>query len=248
MSAAIRSELLKLRSTRTFLGLVLAALGLVALIAGATAAATEWGPRDTPGADLLETGALAQIFALVVGVLAVSTELRHGTITPSLLAVPSRARLVLAKLASHVVAGAVLGIASFALAAAIGLAVLELRDVPSGLGAERALELVVGGTLGCALFAAIGVGVGTLIRSQVAAIVAVFAWLLLVEPLLTVAPSLREPVETYGIGGAGDAISSSSIEGTPELGQVAGGLLLAGYAALFAAAGIAALRRRDITG
>jgi ABC-2 type transport system permease protein len=248
VSAAIRSELLKLRSTRTFLGLVLAAAALVALIAGASAGASEWGPQERPGADLLSTGALAQIFALVLGVLAVSTELRHGTITPSLLAVPRRTRLVLAKVASHFAAGVVLGIAAFALAAAVGLGVLALRDIPSELDTARVLELVVGGTIGTGLFAAIGVGVGTLIRSQVAAIVAVFAWLLVVEPLLTVAPALRDPIETYGIGGAGDAVSSSALEGTPELGQVAGALLLVGYAAALAAAGIAALRRRDVTG
>jgi hypothetical protein len=40
---------------------------------------------------------------------------------------------------------------------------------------------------------------------------------------------------------------TATIEGGTEVGQVAGGLLLLGYAALFAFAGAILLRRRDIS-
>ena len=49
MSHAIRSELLKLRTTRTFFGIVIATLALVALIAGAQAAADSFDRGSTPG-------------------------------------------------------------------------------------------------------------------------------------------------------------------------------------------------------
>ena len=57
-------------------------------------------PNRPPGPDLLGIAGLSQLFTLVLGILAVSTEFRHGTITPSLLVVPDRTRLVLAKLAA----------------------------------------------------------------------------------------------------------------------------------------------------
>ena len=49
MNDAIRSELLKLRTTRTFLGIVIATLALVALIAGAQAAADSFDSGSVPG-------------------------------------------------------------------------------------------------------------------------------------------------------------------------------------------------------
>ena len=132
MSRLVRSELLKLRTTRTFLGITLAALGLIALAAGVGAAASTYGPSDpSPGRDLLEAGGIAQPFALVLGVLAVSTEFRHGTITPSLLTVPRRARLVVAKLIAHGVAGLVLGLVAFGLAAALAFPILSARGISS---------------------------------------------------------------------------------------------------------------------
>ena len=39
-----------------------------------------------------------QAFTLLLGILAVTSEFRHGTITPSLLVVPNRTTLMLAKL------------------------------------------------------------------------------------------------------------------------------------------------------
>lgn len=248
MSPLVRSELLKLRTTRTFLGITLAALGLIALIAGAGAAAGTYGAGDpSPGRDLLEAGGLAQPFALVLGVLAVSTEFRHGTITPSLLTVPRRTQLVVAKLAAHAVAGLVLGLVAYGLAALLALPILSARDIPSQLSGGTAIEVVAGGVACVTLLAAIGVGVGAIARNQVGAVMGALGWWFIVEPLLATIPGVGDSIEKYGIDGAVNAASASSLAGGVELGQVAGGLLLLGYAAIFAAAGAAVLRRRDVT-
>ncbi len=247
MSGAIRSELVKLRTTRTCLGVVIATLALVALIAGAQAAADSFDAGSTPGVDLLDVAGLAQPFALVLGILAVSTEFRHGTITPTLLATPDRLRLMIAKLSAHVTAGLVLGVVAYALAAVLMWIVLPLRDIPTGLPLGDGVEQVAGGVVCIALLAAIGVGVGAVIRNQVGAVIGGLAYYFMIEPLLTAIPKIGGWIEDYGIGGAIAAVSDTQFEGGAEIGQVAGGLLLLGYTALFAVAGVILLRRRDIS-
>jgi ABC-2 type transport system permease protein len=109
VSRAVAAELFKLRTTRTSWGVALGSLALVLAISTIAALAGEFSADDeTPGPDLLEISGLVQIFALVLGILIVATEFRHGTITPSLLAVPNRVRLILAKLIAALGAGALL--------------------------------------------------------------------------------------------------------------------------------------------
>ena len=129
-----------------------------------------------------------QIFALVLGILIVATEFRHGTITPSLLAVPDRTRLVLAKLVAALAAGALLGlVGAIACALIIVPQLVDARDLVSG----DVLELIAGNAVASALFAAIGVGLGALIRNQVGAIIGALGWIFLVEPLLGSSPASR---------------------------------------------------------
>jgi len=247
MSGALASELLKLRTTRTFLGTVLAALGLTALLAGAAAGVAPYESGDIPGADVLDAAGLTQPFALVLGILAVSTEFRHGTITPTILAVPDRARLMAAKLGAHGVAGLILGGVSYGFTALLVLLVLPLRDIAPDVSLGDAIEMAVGGIVCVALLAAIGVGVGTLVRNQVGAVIGGLSYMFLIEPLLTALPTVGRYIEDYGIGGGINALSETTFAGGAELSQPAGAALLLGYTALFAVAGIATLRARDIS-
>ena len=248
MNGAIRSELLKLRTTRTFLGIVIATLGLIALIVGASAAATPYEAQDVPGVDLLDAAGLAQPFALVLGVLAISTEFRHGTITPTLLATPDRLRLMLAKLAAHGGAGLILGAVAYGLAALLLASILPLRDISPELPVSDALKMTAGGIAGVALLAMLGVGIGAVIRNQVGAVIGALAWLFMIEPLLTAIPKVGSWVEDYGVGAAMGAVGNSTVDSGDKLGQVTGGLALLIYAALFAIVGLVLLRRRDVSG
>lgn len=247
MSHAIRSELIKLRTTRTFLGLMIATLGLVTLIGGAQAIFDPFDSGSIPGIDLLDVAGIAQPFALVLGILAVSTEFRHGTITPTLLAIPDRTQLMVAKLSAHLTAGVILGVVAYALAAILMTVILPIRDISVGISVGDGVEQVVGGILCIALLAAIGVGVGAIVRNQVGAVIGGLAWWFMIEPLLSVIPTVGRWVEDYGIGGAITALSGSQAAGGADISQVAGGLLLAGYAILLAIAGAILLRRRDVS-
>ena len=108
-----------------------------------------------------------------------------------------------------------------------------------------------------ALWSIIGVALGVLIPNQVAVIVIVLAFTQFVEPLLRAASAFWEWTAELGRflpGAAGDALVGSSIY-TAFTGAVAvdplewwqGGLVLAGYAAVFLVAGALTTWRRDVT-
>ena len=105
MTRLISSELLKLRSTRTALALIASVVGLVVLIGLIATLTADFEKDDVRTVDLLGIAGFAQVFALILGILAVTTEFRHGTITPTLIVAPDRVRLVMAKLVAHVLAG-----------------------------------------------------------------------------------------------------------------------------------------------
>ena len=96
MTAQLRSELLKLRTTRTVALLLLAAAGLTlfgACIEGLSPTRAELMTEETQR-SLLGAGITAVLFATFAGLIAVTSEFRYGTIRPTLLVEPRR-RVVL---------------------------------------------------------------------------------------------------------------------------------------------------------
>ena len=249
MKRAFASELLKLRTTRTFYALVLSAMLATAALSILAASLATWERGDTaPGEDLVGLSFFGLAFALVLGLLAVTTELRHGTITPTLLAVPARSRLIAAKVTAHMLAGLVLGLAAVLLNLLLVEAILGIRDIESGTSVAEAVRWSAGQGAAAALLAGVGVGVGAVIRNQVGALVGGFAWLFVIEPLLAAIPTVGDAIARFGLGGLTDALDGFSGEsGTDLLGQLPAGLMLAGYVVLAAVIGAALLRRRDVT-
>lgn len=247
MSRAFSSELLKLRTTRTFFALALSAILLVGGISVLGAALGTWKGGQAPGHDLVGIATFVELFTLVLGVLAVSTEFRHGTITPTLLTVPSRGRVVAAKLAAHLLAGLLLGLLVVLLNIGLVEAILSARGIDSGTSASDALRWIVGYGAAGALFAGIGVGVGTIVRNQVGALVGAFAWLFVAEGLLGLVPGVRDVIATYGLSSLSDGLTVSGDHGSDALAQAPAGLVLLAYAVLLAIAGAVLLRRRDVT-
>jgi ABC-2 type transport system permease protein len=248
MTRLISSELLKLRSTRTAIALIASVVGLVVLIGLIATITADFEQDEVATVDLLGIAGFAQVFGLILGILAVTTEFRHGTITPTLVVAPDRVRLVLAKLVAHVLAGLILGVLAVGLTTAIVLITLSSRDIDTGLTSQEITEVVFGLVLATALWAALGVGLGALVRNQVGAIVGALGWALLVENLLTIIPTVGDWVQKYGLNGVTNALSNIESEVTGDvLSQAAGGALLVAYAAAFVIAGTLAMRRRDVT-
>jgi ABC-2 type transport system permease protein len=247
MTRLVGAEVFKLRTTRTFYGLVLGALGLVLLIV-ILACATA-GKSDITLRDAIGISGFAQVFALLLGIIAVTAEFRHGTVTPSLLVVPDRVKLTLAKLGAALIVGLVLGLVATGLAALIGGLILNARDIPNPLSGSDVTKMVIGGTVATALYAALGVGIGAVVRNQVGAVVGSLVYLFVLENLLTIAKPLRDPVAKYGFGGVGNGLTGTGdpTADHPPLDQVPAGLLLALYCAIFLVIGIVLMKKRDIT-
>lgn len=248
MSTALTAELFKLRTTRTSWAVMGGSVLLVVIISLIAALAGDFDePGGTPpGQDIMSIAGLVQIFALVMGILIVATEFRHGTITPTLLAVPDRVRLMLAKLVAGFTAGALLGLIAGVLCALIIFPIFSARDIDSEVTTGHVIELIVGNMAASALFAALGVGLGALIRNQVGAIIGALGWLFLVEPLLGIIPGFDDAIgKWFPSGAANETAGTSGVD--DALAQLPAALLLAAYVAVFVAAGIAVVRRRDVS-
>jgi ABC-2 type transport system permease protein len=243
----LNSELLKLRTTRTFYALMGGAVALIVIIAVLAAALGTFKKTGTPGRDLLSVAGLAPLFALVIGVIGVTTEFRHGTITPSLLVEPVRARLIAAKLLAQLLAGLVLGLFCYGVCAGLVAGILSSRGIATGMSTSDWIGAVIGGAVGTMLYAAFGLGVGALLRNQAGAIVVVLAWVFVIENLLGIIPGgFGDGIKKYGLSGVGGSLARTASHST-RIGQLPAGLLLLGYALVLVIAGTIVMRKCDVS-
>jgi ABC-2 type transport system permease protein len=246
--ALFRAELLKERSTRTSLGLFAAMLGLVllaVLLHGLGLPAKDLADPDVQLMILGRGEFLGVLFAALLGAMSVTAEIRHGTIRPTFLVTPRRDRVVAAKVVVSVLSGTGFGLVAGTVATAVGTVALGARGIEPQLHRGDYLLLVAGAAAAAALWAAIGVGVGALVRNQVPTLVGICAWLLFVEGLLAgdVAGGLGD-VGRLLPGAAASAVSGQD-PGT-LLAPAVGLVLLVGYAVAAALAGALAILRRDV--
>jgi ABC-2 type transport system permease protein len=246
VKAELRAELLKQRSTRTGLGLFAAMLGLVllAVLLHSLLPAEDLTNAHTQLMVFGRGEFLGTLFAALLGALSITAEIRHGTIRPTFLVTPRRGRVIAAKVATSVMIGSGFGLIAGAVAAAAGTAALRARGIEVRLdGGDYAL-LVLGAAAAAALWAAIGVGVGALVRNQVPTLIGICAWLLFVEGLLA--------GDLVGLGDVGRflpgaaALAISGQEPGTLLTPALGALLLALYAVAAGLAGTLATSRRDV--
>jgi ABC-2 type transport system permease protein len=219
VSALVAAELLKLRTIRSPFWLVVA-LVLVAGLAVAGAVGADALDNDQRALSLADAAESVSIFAIVVGVLLVTNEYRHGTITPTFLVTPARERVVAAKAAAALLVGLVIGAIVEVIALAVAIPWLSFRDEP--LAFDGALAAAMARLLlAFAVATLFGVAVGLLVRSQIAAVVGVFAWLLVVEPVIMLIGGLLtsfddNPIARSLPGSALDALVSTGGGPTPS--------------------------------
>jgi ABC-2 type transport system permease protein len=246
MSRLLRAELIKLATTRTFYALAGAAIGISLLITILIASLSE-PTRESVLNDVFQNDA-STLFIMILAIVGITGEWRHRTITSSLLAAPDRIRFLAAKVLAFAAAGALLSLSISIAVAIAGYAILGVRDLPTPpLG--DAIEQFVRNAGVAALLGAFGVGVGSLIRNQPTAIVAILIFTFVIDPLLA---SFAPAVDRFSPVGAlpsaiqgldPDDVGSPEVDFLPTLAAIAA--MGAWIAALFAAGG-ALLRARDV--
>jgi ABC-type transport system involved in multi-copper enzyme maturation permease subunit len=248
VSAALRAELFKQRSTRTSLGVFVAMLCLVLFVValhGLALPARNLGSVGEQQTILFGWGEVfGALFAALLGALSITGEIRHGTIRPTFLVNPSRGSVVVAKVYASLLIGAGFGLVAGAVAAGVGTAALRARGIEVLLGQGDYVLLIAGGTAAAALWAAIGVGLGAVVRNQVPAVVGITVWLLFVENLLVGDMLGVGDVGRLLPGAAGRAMSGQG-PGT-LLAPLAGLVVLGLYGVAAALAGSFATSRRDV--
>jgi ABC-2 type transport system permease protein len=239
----LRAEILKIRSTRTTMGLLigLVALALLFIILTCTLSPANQVITEQDQIGLLSFGSIAGVFAALAGIMLFTSEYRFGTIRPTFLFNPSRSRLFASKMLAGALAGLVFGIIGEGLTFAIGLIILKARDIPISLSGGNITMLIVGSVVGSALWGVIGVGLGAVIPNQVGAVIALLAWGFVVENLLFgLVPSVGRLLPVH----AQDSIIGFT--GQHYLSGIEGTIVLIAWTALLAGAGLFQLRRRDI--
>jgi ABC-2 type transport system permease protein len=239
----VRAELLKATTTRLLLWFGLGILAFVALVVSTHIGTGSPGELATTSnqRSLLESAGLTAVITALVGSVLMTSEYAHGTINQSFLAVPARERLLTAKLGAALIVAAVLAV----LAAAATLLIGELWYAGRGItlhlsgGTWTPLVTVVAAAV---LAAAIGVGVGSILRRQTGSIVVILLWLLIGENII----GLIHGGARYGPGHAVAGVAAGHSQSTPDTLAFGPAVLLSlAYAAALCAVGFALAARTD---
>lgn len=284
MISSMRSEVLKIRTTAvwwSFLLAVLAATGIAAAINrfGAAQALEAAPPPDVreldpesarqvladhalslnldhAAASLYTSGQfLGLLFAFIIGALGVTNEFRHQTATPTFLMVPRRAQVIAAKIGAAMFWGLAFGVVSTVLSIAVGVQLFASHGAGTRLTDPDVLTAIGLNLLAYALWAVFGVGLGTLLKSQIAAITTGVVLYFIAETGVAIALTLlgdefdqqwlADAAYFLPSGASGAMTAAVQVPGTPV--WWVGALTLVGYGLLSGAAGSALTARRDIT-
>jgi hypothetical protein len=244
----IAAELLKFRTTRGWIGFMLTLAALTGLAAAGTVGASHESQLQTIqlSRDIVSSALFATLVVFVIGILSVTSEWRHGTVTRTFLVTPRRERVLIAKEVWIVLLGLVLAVIALVLTLAVAIPWLAFRDAAfemdssvAGLGGRVLLATI--------LWGALGVGVGALVQNQTVALVGAVIWVLLVEALIGVLFGLIdiEGVADYLPGQALAAFDGTGDEGA--LSTWAGGAVGLAWVIVLGALGGLRMSRQDVT-
>jgi len=257
VTSALRAEWTKLRSVRstawTIIALTVITLGIAAIAGSSvssswhTMSAFERLSFDPTGLSLRGT-LFGQLVIGVLGILVMSAEYSTGTIRSTMMAVPSRPKVLLTKTAVMAAVGLVVSeVLSFG-AFFLGQSMLASPAPHAVLSQPGVLRAVVGGGLVLTVLGLFALGLATIIRHSAAAITT-YVGLLLVLPLVVQAlpSSISQPITKYLPFHISDAMTSvTHVMGNgPSLSPWVGFVVLCGYAAVSLGVGMWMLVRRD---
>ena len=268
MIAAIVSEYRKFFSTRMWwvLTACMAAYFLLVSFGLAWALSYTASHTDTAGADFgpiqsMVYGlapAMGYVFPVIIGAIGVTAEYRHQTVIPTFLGEPRRWVVMISKAIAALPMGLIIGLVGTAACLIGGSIGFNIGGFATDLGSLSTWTNAGLSVLTCALWALVGVGLGTLLTSQVGVIIGVLVFQQLIEPLLRLGLGRFEVtsgISKFFPGAAAEATSGSpsiysglGMSGmTDSLSIWQGALVLAGYGFLFGLLGYFIRTRRDVS-
>lgn len=248
MTALVRAELLKVRTTRGWWAYLIVIVLITGIAAAGQVGSATSEERETTKfmADLVGSVGLAGLLALILGITVVTTEFRHGTVTPTFLAAPRRELVIAAKSIATTLVALGFALLSLLVISAVALPWLAIvgatTDIEGDVYTRGAQQF-----LAVALSALIGIAIGLVVHNQVAALVGTLVWIFVVENLLWglfALLDIDDAVE-YLPFRALDATGGSGGEQTLSYGPAVA--VSIAWIALLGAAGVVRTRRRDIT-
>jgi ABC-2 type transport system permease protein len=249
VSALVRSELLKIRTTRSWWAYLIVIVLLTGIAVAGDIGSTDSADRGTVDFQLglIDTVGIAVLIAIILGITIITTEFRHGTVTPTFLASPHREVVIAAKAIAGVVVAVGFVLLSLVVVAAVAVPWLASVDAQSHLGDSELATRASQQFLAAALWALMGIAIGSAVHSQVASLVGTLIWIFVGETLLL------GLFRVLDVDGATEylpfhALDAADGTGGQELLSYWPGVAVSlGWIALLGALGTGRTRRRDIT-
>jgi len=241
------AELRKLVASRTYLIGLAVSVGLAIVSVAVDAAVAGKGGQPALGtvADtnkMLKLGSVCCVATLVLGIIGSGGEYRHKTIIPAMLAAPRRGILVAAKVISIAVAGLVLSVLTFGSGLAVAVAELSAHHFHH-LPADTS-TLFWGSVVAGTLLGVIGVALGYITRSTVAAVVSAVGWVIFAE--LAILHTLVPHLAKWLVTGAASTLTDPGILASGALTPATAVVVLSTYAVVLLAVASGLVLRRDV--
>lgn len=213
---------------------------------------------DAIAGDMMTSGQFfGVLFAMIIGILVVTNEYTHQTATATFMANPRRTRVIMAKFVAAACFGALFWLFSTVMNVVVTPIYLHGQQVSVAWNDWNVIRLVLLNLLAYVMWAIFGLGLGTLVRSQIGSVITGMAAYLLGIPAVAaifqliytvyhhawvlnavvIAPAVASLVMTT-------PGRSFDMENPPP--QWAGLLVMVGYTVAFGAIGIILTRRRDV--
>ena len=174
MGALLKSEWRKLTYARAHWGLLIAGI----LIAGLGTAVTPVildNPDSGFGISLDQTAAVdavyanaisAYFFAIIIGIMLMSGEFRHGTAVATFLTAPKRGTVLVTKLVIAAIGGMLVMVISTAAGLAGGWIALSFFPDAASPTSEVFINTMLAAVVSGAILGIVGVALGTLVRTR----------------------------------------------------------------------------------
>lgn len=206
-------------------------------------------------ASMMTSGQLfGVLFALLLGVLVVTSEFANQTAAVTFVTVPRRATVMMAKVAAAGCCGGLFWLVGAVLAAAVTPLFLYTQHISTSLAGWTMARSVLVNLLAFVAWGVFGLGLGAVLRSQMAAVIGaivVYAGSFGSELVFTALYNffhqgwmLGAPVIAPAVASEVMIRSRSAFPYAPP--AWVGGVIMIGYTVALVAAGIALTKRRDV--